>query len=393
MLNLFEQKPESKGTEVRITNFMMGSDPEFLRVREGTLTPVDASSSFRHCSCGATYADNCNCETGRLETPFGQMGLDGHSYIWEARPHPSRTPWGLVNNIGGILNMTVAVDSAHDVLCSPQAGDRCMGGHIHFGTQSAQDDLQRNRDYQYLSRGSVGVCTCGWCAREEDTVEVAVSERIKFMCYALMPVIGFLEGPSGWRRRWEMSRNGRYGQPQGGDTHRLNHHGFEFRTPGNFCSTPTRAMVTLCMARGAFKLSQDLTFVNDILRKGQAHGSLDNLYQNWCGHQPGEATERAIRKITTLLDEVWTPRWNLLNGAEILSYLYVRDRVAMDRPFDVLGGKAYTARKCWKNFDSAVKTFVKMANDMDRQIFLAARKHKVGVCPDVIRHPMGGLIQ
>lgn len=384
MLNLLKAKPvDLKGGEIVLPHFMMGADPEFLRIRRDTGESAPAYQAFSRCTCGNTWS--CRCTRGRLDTPVGEMGLDGHDYIFEARPKPSISPWGLAANMGTILTLSSEADPDFAIVSAPAAQERCCGGHVHFGAIPAPYD---EADYRFLFSGSVGQRHCIWCDCREDMILVGMDDRVVSMSRALAPLLAFLEGVEGWNRRWGQNTNGRYGRY---DDYRENDHGFEYRTPGSWCGTPIRTLTTLSLIRGAFKLSQDPEWVDKNIHLYLEGYSTADMYRRLVGEDTESGWQRRQNLTKTIVDNLWLPYWNRLNGAELLALSYV---VARNRKKCAWKTSETQVHNTWNNYPATIKAWLAGASRLDALMVQAAGELKVRIHSDSLRDmKMGGLLQ
>lgn len=391
---LLNEKPiDLKEDSVFTSYFLVGGDPEFARVVRGENGEdhriLDAREGMPYCKCGAGESSQCNCFRGYLPTSVGDMGLDGHTFIYEARPHARATPTDFVKNLGTIFNMVLSVeDPTIDIISLPQFRQRSLGGHVHFGVVHATDtDV-----HGYLHHGSEDASPCKWCLTCEEIGDISLEDRCLAMDIALAPIIGVLEGYSGFLRRFGNNYNGSYGHVgRGSGNFRQNRWGFEYRTPGSWASSPLRALTTLNTVRTAFKLAQDAEWVAKAIEYDRRHDILHKMYDLWPGNMRTQAPYRAGKE---LLETLWTPYWNRMVGSELLSLCYVMYRMLHKREWETAknsltgphhGGAPPPVSVVWNNFDFSLGVWESLTNRYESMLKTAADQHSTELYNDFIR--------
>lgn len=185
-------------------DFTIGADPEFCCITE---------------SSNVVRADAI--------LPWSAMedalGIDGSGFCLEARPYPSVDPLQVVRNIHDIL---LNWSGSHNVvhykwIAGSRWGSNALGGHIHFGIKTCKSSGEAYNASSFLSQ-------------------------------YLAPLSILIEKHSDARFR-RISRQ--YGYPT---DYRTNHHGFEYRTPSSWITSPYIAAAHLCLAKA---LMYDYLFV------------------------------------------------------------------------------------------------------------------------------------
>ncbi|RTK99471.1 MAG: hypothetical protein EKK57_09445 [Proteobacteria bacterium] len=183
-------------------DFTLGADPEFLAVNH--------------------YGAEKSAENYRGYRKYGKkIGQDGGGSLFEIRPAPSKDPLEIVYNIRNVFDKMKCDDffTEGKIVAVPYEtrNHNTMGGHIHFGGEHIKkiyDDSYNgvdNHEYLfYLANYFGSIC------RLIDHSEV--KNRI----------------------------NGGYG---GLLDYRSQNHGFEYRAPSTWLSSPEYTTVVMCLAK------------------------------------------------------------------------------------------------------------------------------------------------
>lgn len=177
-------------------DFMLGADPEF-----GFLDRQGHSISA--------------CEIIKDDLHADTFGLDGSNEVAEIRPAPSENPFTVVANIGRALRHGASEHEgtiAYDWKAGSSVDGSPIGGHIHFGTKVLKDGYNLQENLGTLDR------------------------------YLAQTMI-LLEDPDEARERRDAGSYGRLGD------HRDQKHGFEYRSPSSWLTSPYIASGVLCLAK------------------------------------------------------------------------------------------------------------------------------------------------
>jgi len=172
----------------------IGADPEF---------------SFKSKGGRMIHADSII----QRNTGHEYFGTDGCSAIAEIRPLPAKEPRQLVDNIRSVLQVGLSdYPALRDVYWkagSCTGNEYALGGHIHFGTR--------------------GLNVKG------------IAPVVKHLDTYVAQIISLLEDEN-------ESSNRRYGDYGGLNDYRTNDHGFEWRTPSSWLTSPRVAEGVLCLS-------------------------------------------------------------------------------------------------------------------------------------------------
>lgn len=183
-------------------DFTLGADPEFLVVnQDGREQPAEYYRGYR--------------KYGR------RLGQDGGRSLFEIRPAPSKDPLEIVYNIRNVFEkMKSDVFFANGkILALPyeNANGNTMGGHIHFGGKHIRkiyyDSYEGRENYEflyYLANYFGSIC------------HLIDHSQIKHR---------LLDGYGGLL------------------DYRDQNHGFEYRTPSSWLSSPEYTTVVMCLAK------------------------------------------------------------------------------------------------------------------------------------------------
>ena len=175
---------------------MLGADPEFgfLDTHGHSISASEVVQDEKH------------------ETTFG---LDGSNEVAEIRPAPSANPFTVVANIGRALRQGAAEHTGttgYVWKAGSSVDGSPIGGHIHFGTKAL--------------KGGYDLTQC-----------LATLDRY------LAQTLILLEDPEEARERRDQGSYGRL------NDHRDQKHGFEYRAPSSWLTSPYIASGVLCLAK------------------------------------------------------------------------------------------------------------------------------------------------
>lgn len=179
----------------------LGADPELILSKAGKFVPASE----------CLYSEE-------------QFGCDGNSSVAELRPEPAKTPLGVVEYIGALINDASQKIPDISMHAGAMAFGYPIGGHIHFGTYATPARI-KNLD--------------------------TVTEAFESLVYNRADI--------------ERRRASDYGIP---GAYRNQTHGFEYRTPASWLISPTIALSMLTLAK--------LAIINDTIDLQEIKGSLPN---------------------------------------------------------------------------------------------------------------------
>lgn len=200
--------------------FKLGADPEFLCASRNIT--VYASDHIHKFTRENQSVDGIDSQDPISRSEFGR---DGAGTPFEIRPKPETDPVKLVMNIREILSTASRLTPTlyqYDWLAGSYRKGCSIGGHIHFGIRSVTGG--NTSTYEVLTRildDYLGIVTTLVESHEEGKLRRATG----YGC------------PGQWRE-----------QP----------HGFEYRTPGSWLTSPYIATGILCLGK---------TVVNEVLGK------------------------------------------------------------------------------------------------------------------------------
>lgn len=179
----------------KMLDFTMGADPEFLCIGEGG---------------NVVFADDhFNESNGDYDE---ELSADGGGVAFEIRPKPSVEPLKIINNIRNVLLKQCLMDNKfmnYKWMADSYYKDYSCGGHIHFGTKKRIDPLTAS----------------GILDNYTGLVSILLETK-----------------QEGFGRR----QYGGYGGPS---DYRKQLHGFEYRTPSSWISSPYLASSILCLSK------------------------------------------------------------------------------------------------------------------------------------------------
>jgi hypothetical protein len=176
------------------TNFTIGCDPEFC------ITNKEEGSVL---SAEDYYERNC-------------IGSDGGGVAFEVRPDYSTDPLRVVSNMhNNLLQLVRKEVDFGDPEYVWQAGsfiatiEQPLGGHIHFGSIDSELTIP---------------CACEWLDQYVGAASILIEDKEEGIA----------------RRERDYGYKG---------DHRVNDHGFEYRTPSSWITSPYIAAAILCLAK------------------------------------------------------------------------------------------------------------------------------------------------
>lgn len=209
-----------------IKEFSMGADPEFVFVKN---EEIHSASEFTSNGTG------------------GEFGTDGCATIFEVRPEPAYNPLQLVHNLHNVL-FRKAQETSNYQNYLWQAGSfplgKSLGGHIHFGMPKGQLDLRT---------------TCGVLSDLAGSILCLIEDKKE----------GRLRHGGSYGGRLDMRE-----QP----------HGFEWRTPSSWLTSPYVAAGILCLSKAiVHELLNNPSFkhTNRFTDTDFAHFKLDKFRENF----------------------------------------------------------------------------------------------------------------
>lgn len=234
----------------RAKDFLLGADPE--------LGFTDPENPGQLIDASGMVTDN------RLRARFG---LDGCGRVAELRPRPASEPMDLVQNIRrAMLSQRRNLADVEWRAGSTVGVQDPIGGHIHFGTARF-----------HAGRDGATRTPIETCVRALDTY--------------LMPALVLIEDPA--QARVRRTRYGNLGD------FRDNSHGFEYRAPASWLTSPYIALAVLSLAK---------TILWDVLH----HGLRGR------GHVAGSPSDRNVRLVRTArLRAAVKERWDRVRQCEL----------------------------------------------------------------------------
>ena len=188
-------------------DFTMGADPEFACVDNNGVF-INASDFLHPIRDEMGLSEGCSDGV----FPSHQFGADGSGRPFEVRPKPSVEPLEVVENLSYILRNS-ALQDPRLFRYDWHAGSACLrnplGGHIHFGVKDLKIE--------------------------------GILDAVDVLDTYLGSITSLIEGEGGSYRH-----STGYGNPGG---FRQQPHGFEYRTPGSWLTSPYVSAGCLCLGK------------------------------------------------------------------------------------------------------------------------------------------------
>ena len=257
-------------------DFTIGADPEFCVVKNDTLKNGE---SFKECNC---------------------FGHDGGGIALEIRPDFSKDPLRVVSNIHRNLLQVVMKDpkflSEYEWHAGSYVKGSPIGGHIHVGG---------------IPTTTLKVVTaCNWLDQFVGSTTVLLEKHEDGV----------------------FRRNAGYG---GKSDYRTNEHGFEYRTPSSWVTSPYIAAAVLCLAKATIHEAikqkgsgcPDLVTAEQIRRMntGPIRGNFPKIWEGITKMELYKEYQPQIDLIATLINNkrTWFPKtsmkesWGMVNFDEM----------------------------------------------------------------------------
>jgi len=165
--------------------------------------------------------DGSFIEADRFGSTHEEIGADGNGMTFEIRPNPSANPLEVVTNISRAMNLRVTIQP--DLLkykwqAGSLKGEYALGGHIHFGTKR----------------------------------KISARAGSEILMHFLAPLLLLVEDETEASERRKPTRRiynsiaSAYGKAL---EFRIQPHGFEYRMPSSWLTSPQMAAAALCLAK------------------------------------------------------------------------------------------------------------------------------------------------